>query len=346
MTLAIVISLCTFTSATSTDRVTILIYHKFNNPKSPSTSVDLKIFEQQLRFLKEGGFNVLSMDEFLDCLKKGEFPPRSVMITIDDGYRSVYKYAYPLLKKYGFPFTVFLYMEGVGRYPDYMTVEELKELLQEGVTLGNHSYSHKRLARAYRYSKKSLYLRELEEDFRKSEERFVRLFGFKPRVYAYPYGEYNRLYRDRVKKGGYHLAFTQDPGVFTSDTDPFLIPRNAVVGSWARPEHFKKTLAKEPIRVKAFYPSYGILRKNPPETISFILEGLSDYKNPGIYITELGWLKPLVDRQNSKVYVKGIPSLKKEVNRVGITGIDRTTGKRAEFFYMILNPEASPNTEH
>jgi len=332
--------------ASTRNFATVLIYHKFNTPKSPSTSIDTDTFEAQLRYLRDNNFNVLSMSEFLNFVKKGDFPPRSVLITIDDGYRSVYEYAYPLLKKYGFPFTVFLYMEGVGRYPDYMTVEQMKELLSDGVTLGNHSYTHRRLARPYRWKDQATYISELKKDFEKSENRFKRLFGTPPVVYAYPYGEYNDYYRRLVKKRGYLAAFTQDSGAVSSDSDHFLIPRNPIVGTWASMRQFRRVLQTEPLHVRSFSPSPGVLEKNPPSLIYFTVDPISTYKNLEIYISELGWLSPIVDRLKNRVYIKGIPALKREINRIGLSGIDSRTGRKALFLYMVISPPRETQSQN
>ncbi len=346
LTLVILINILAPCRASEKGFVTVLIYHKFNEPESPSTSVDLKTFDAQLRYLKENSFNVLSMEQFLSYMKKGGFPPRSVLITIDDGYRSVYEYAYPLLKKYGFPFTVFLYMEGVGRYPDYMTISQLRELLKQGVTLGNHSYSHKRLARAYRWKGRNDYLDELKRDFERSESRFLKLFGEKPKVYAYPYGEYNGLYREIIKERGYLASFTQDSGAVSSETDRFLIPRNPIVGTWAEMKHFKGVLKTEPFYVISFYPEPGILKNNPPSEIYFDVDNLSDYKNTGIYISELGWIKPLLNRQKNRIFIKKVPKLKREINRIGITGVNKKTGKKALFLYMVISPPQKTQSQN
>ncbi len=326
------------TSIAKDQFVSILIYHKFNNPDSPSTSIDTETFEAQLKFLKENNYHVLSMPEFIDCLEKGRFPPRSVLITIDDGYKSVYEYAYPLLKKYGFPFTVFLYMEGIGRYPDYMSISQVKELLSSGVTMGNHSYSHKRMARSFLWKSPEDYKRFILQDLEKSTSRFKKLFGFTPKIYAYPYGEYNPELRELLVKEGYKVAFTQDPGNVSPATDPYLIPRNAIVGSWAALKHFKKTLKEPPLTVFKYFPDYGVLKENPPREIAFFVPDINKYKNYWIYVSEIGWLKPEIDTREKRVFVRKLPVLERTINRIGIKAIERDTGRLARFFYMVINP--------
>lgn len=317
---------------------TVFIYHKFNEPESPSTSIPTEQFEAQLRYLKENRYNVIGLPELVSLIRNGsDIPPKTVVITIDDAYRSVYKHAFPLLKRYGLPFTVFLYMEAVGRYSDYITLEELNTMGKyRKVTFGNHSYSHARLARWPEGMPKEEYLKWLEDDLIKSGEAFEKLLGYRPRFYAYPYGEYNHEYSSLVKRHGYLAAFTQDTGSAGGATDPFLITRNPVVGTWATMEKFKEFLETEPLQAEVIYPPYGILYENPPGRVEAGMADMDRYKNIGIYVSELGWLQPKIDRNGKRISVKDIKRLTRETNRIGITAKNIETGKIATFFYMVI----------
>ena len=92
--------------------VRILCYHGFTmadeSAFSRRTFIDPDTFEERMAFLKKGGFRILRLDEALDLLDRDEVPPRSVVITIDDGFYSVYAKAYPVLKKYAFPATIYV----------------------------------------------------------------------------------------------------------------------------------------------------------------------------------------------------------------------------------------------
>jgi len=110
---------------------TILLYHRFGDDRYPTTSVSLEDFERQMSYLKEEGYRVVPLSRLVDMIRKGKIPPKTVAITIDDGYGTTMK-AFAVLRKFGYPFTVFLYMEAVGRYPDFLSVEDLKELMAYG----------------------------------------------------------------------------------------------------------------------------------------------------------------------------------------------------------------------
>jgi peptidoglycan/xylan/chitin deacetylase (PgdA/CDA1 family) len=92
--------------------VRILCYHGFSmadeSAFSKRTFIDPGTFEKRMAFLKREGFRVLGLDEALDLLDRDAVPPRSVVITIDDGFDSVYVKAWPVLKKYAFPATLYV----------------------------------------------------------------------------------------------------------------------------------------------------------------------------------------------------------------------------------------------
>ena len=86
-----------------------LMYHRFDESRYQSTSISSALFEKHLKLIKENDFNVLSLKDFLDILlNKKKIPKKTLIITIDDAFRSFYDFGFPLLKKYNFPFSVFV----------------------------------------------------------------------------------------------------------------------------------------------------------------------------------------------------------------------------------------------
>ncbi len=310
---------------------TILLYHRFGDDRHPTTSVSLEDFEAQMRYLKEEGYNVIPLSELVSYLKKGrDIPEKTVVITIDDGYRSTME-AFRILRRFGYPFTVFLYMEAVGRYPDFLTYRDIEELKRYGkVEFENHSYSH----RAFGLMKD---LDAFVKDLERSERRFERLFGRRPRFYALPFGYYNRQILKALKDRGYEAIFTQDPGNVGAYTDLYRIPRQAIVGSWSRMENFKKKLRREPLPLKGIIPGYGFLRENPPKEIGAQLLFPERYDRCRIYITELGW--KAVPRKGDLVVRRNLPKLRRRWNRVGVKCWNVKKGVWAESFWMVIRGE-------
>ena len=89
------------------DHAVILMYHRFGEDTIPSTNIRLEQFDRHLEILASGDYNVWPLGKIVTHLqKKQPLPDRTVGISIDDAYFSVYAEAWPRLKEKGFPFTV------------------------------------------------------------------------------------------------------------------------------------------------------------------------------------------------------------------------------------------------
>ncbi|MFQ5348386.1 MAG: polysaccharide deacetylase family protein, partial [Rhodothalassiaceae bacterium] len=122
----------------------ILIYHRFGEPDLPSTNIRTEQFEAQLAELAAGDYSVLPLADIVRAFADGTpLPEKTVAITVDDAYRSFADTAWPLLRKYGFPATLFVATdpvdEGYSRYLDWETIRRLRA---EGVTIGHHGAAH------------------------------------------------------------------------------------------------------------------------------------------------------------------------------------------------------------
>ena len=127
-------------------KIFVLCYHRFkkrsiNDEKRKKWGdiyyLEPTMFEKHIKFLKKN-YNIISMKEFIDFLNNRlELPDRSVLITIDDGYKSIYKKAYPIIKKYRVPVTLFLYQNFFPGGKNALSKKEIKEMLKTGLfTIG------------------------------------------------------------------------------------------------------------------------------------------------------------------------------------------------------------------
>ena len=326
---------------------TVFVYHRFGDQRYPSTSVSMKDFEKEMEFLKKNRYNVISLKELYKIVSSKEpIPPKTVLITIDDGYKTTIK-AFKILKKYNFPFTVFLYMEAINSYPDFLNKKEIEEMKKSGlVTFGNHLYSHPNLGWKRLHLKTKDYVKLLEKEEKKSREKFTKIVGYEPEFLAFPYGDYDKITLNFFKNKGYKLLLSQDRGAFSGRENP--VPRMAVVGSQSSFKKFVRDLFIEPLPVLKHSPEIGVTEKNPVN-VEFEISNPSNYKYCSIYASGLGWLpKKETERKNNIIRLKKKVTLVKYKTRIGLRCIDRKTGRKAEFFFLVLEkrPGKLPNLKN
>ncbi|MEN6321453.1 MAG: polysaccharide deacetylase family protein [Syntrophaceae bacterium] len=185
--------------------VPVLCYHQFSKKKSSSKiSISEEMFEQQMEYLKKNGYTVISLNTLHNFINYKRRPPKnSIVITIDDGWKTAKTIAAPILKKYGFNATLFIYTDLIRSKPNNVTLcwDEIKEMIDEGIVeVQSHTASHSDLTKL----KESSIERELEE----SQKIIKENLGINVKYLAYPYGNFNDQVIDKLKKYGYEVAFT------------------------------------------------------------------------------------------------------------------------------------------
>lgn len=190
----------------------ILVYHHIvpGHAQTP-LFVTPDGFEQQLRFLKDNGYQTVSFDDLADCIEYGiPLPDRPVILSFDDGWQNQFQYAFPLLQKYGFTGTFYIvsgYVDG----QNFMTLPQLKALVAAGNTIGSHSRSHPALPSIGSPQR-------LKEEIVGSKDWLEQHLGVPITTFAYPYGSYTPAVMALVKAAGYRTARTVDDGThYTAD---------------------------------------------------------------------------------------------------------------------------------
>jgi biofilm PGA synthesis lipoprotein PgaB len=218
----------------------VFMYHRFGEDKFPSTNIRIEQFEEQLAFFSSGGFNVLPLEEIVAALDSGQdLPDKTIGLTIDDAYLSVYKEAYPRLKKLNFPFTVFIAPKTVDDgIPAYMNWQQIKEMHANGVTFANHSFNHDYLVRFKDGESRQGWARRITSDLKEAQQRLQQELGEAPLLFAYPYGEFNPDLTDIVTDLGY-TAFGQHSGAIGPLSNRQALPRFPVAEPFADMGAFK-----------------------------------------------------------------------------------------------------------
>ena len=207
------------TRAPSASSVAVLGYHRFENPPHDSLAIATREFEAHLQRLKDTGVTVISMGDFL-AWRRGEkdVPPRSAVITIDDGYVSGYSEAWPILKKFGYPFTMFVYTNYIATGGKSVSWAQLAEMRDAGVEIGSHTVSHDRLT-AKKGRTDADYDGWLTNELQGSKELLESRLGVKIRTLAFPYGLSNEQVKAAAAKAGYEAQFTVN-GIKTQASAP------------------------------------------------------------------------------------------------------------------------------
>jgi peptidoglycan/xylan/chitin deacetylase (PgdA/CDA1 family) len=219
---------------------TVFMYHRFGEYQFPSTNIRVEQFKEQLQFLEDNEFTVLPLEEIVEALKGNtSLPDKSVAITIDDAYRSVYETAYPLLQQYDFPFTVFIAPNTIDQGASaYMSWQQVREMHENGVTFANHSLNHDYLVRKKKGESDQAWTERVSNDIADAQQRIMAELGDAPNLFAYPYGEYNLQLMEVVKAQGY-WAFGQHSGSIGPLSDVRALPRFPIAEAFADMASFK-----------------------------------------------------------------------------------------------------------
>src|SRR5258707_4733679 len=223
-----------------TGQTIIFCYHLLvDKVRYPGTEITPAAFEAQMKELKDRGITVISMQDLL-AWKRGEknIPPRCAVITFDDGYKSQYEVAWPILKKYGYPFTMFIYTEGVRGGSlgggGAITWEQLADMRDNRVDIHAHSATHQDLREGHTITLASpggkktrtkltgaQYEQWMQNEVVGSKQLLEQRLGIKVNCFAVPFGNYNEHVKEIARNSGYEAMFTVygQPITFTSPLD-------------------------------------------------------------------------------------------------------------------------------
>jgi peptidoglycan/xylan/chitin deacetylase (PgdA/CDA1 family) len=201
--------------------VPILTYHDIEEVSKSRFAITAELFERQLRYLKENGYVGVTLDE-LDRFLRYErpLPKKTVVITIDDGYKSAKTFAAPLLKKYGFPATFFIYTDFIGGGKHSLSWDDLRELKAQGFDVEAHSKTHSNLAAPPPNERPADRAARLDSEIMEIKRLMENRMGGEIRYFAYPYGGFDSEVVAKVKSAGYRVGFGAKKG-----SNPFFIDR-------------------------------------------------------------------------------------------------------------------------
>jgi peptidoglycan/xylan/chitin deacetylase (PgdA/CDA1 family) len=215
---------------TSAFAVPVLMYHRVcdltereaRSPLMRDLTVSPKDFEQQIRYLVENGFTFLLAREVEQAVREQRaLPEKAVAITLDDGYKDNFEHAFPILRRYNVPATIFLVTNTVDT-AGHLSWDDVLIMHKEQVGYGSHTVSHPDLT--------TLPLPQLDAELVESKRILEDRLFERITAVAYPAGQYNRLVAERTKAAGYLAGWKKGGGPVQPHAEPFLLPRLRVHG--------------------------------------------------------------------------------------------------------------------
>lgn len=217
-------------AATGYQAVPILCYHSFREKCQTSLCTSRDAFEKQMTYLKANGFQVITLAELVGFLQyRHGLPDRSVIITFDDGYRSFYEIAHPILKKFNFTATLFVYTDFIGKSANALTWDQLRELKTLGYEIGSHGVSHSDLTKQDKAESDTAYLERIRTELVRSKAIIDEKLGQNTVYIAYPYGSYNPKILQLCEQAGYTLGLSVEHGANPFFADPLSLKRTQVL---------------------------------------------------------------------------------------------------------------------
>lgn len=342
--------------------VIVLCYHHITDePMSnfPDTKaiIPKDEFENQMKFLYENGYHTATLSEIQEFIyNKIPLPEKTVLITFDDGYKSVYDFAYPVLKKYGFKAVVFLVGSSVQKDENskevtrlkHLYVKQIQEMYKSGVfEFGSHTFNMHHLV-----DKKSLLplteKEEINKDFQELNKFFKEMGLPEPKAIAYPYGQYNKNVIE-ISKKYYKLGFTVSvrEGTIHKGSDPYTLKR-IIVPPGTSQEAFTLILKGEAKKIN-ITPKYSnitrLIIKEKEHIKSYLIEsftkGNSNFVAAKAFFAPLG-VETRWDEKNKSIILKNKditlrifhPSGNAEINGNPLDSIIEVTLKNGKAFIL------------
>ena len=271
------------------------MYHRFEENKYPSTNIKINDFITHLQILEENKIHFVNPNNFENELINNK-SQRKVLLTIDDGFLSFYKNAWPLLKQKKIPFILFVSTREVGAF-NYMTWDQIREIeKEEFVEIGNHSHSHEYLVENDRDI--------IIGDIKKSINIFKNELGKNSTFFSYPFGEYSLEFKDIIKSLGFKYALGQHSGVMDETKDLYELPRYPINEKYGEIKRFKSLIKTLPFKYKKITPDdkYLLQKENPPIVKIEFYENIANLKSLNCYSNEGNkWRKSNISFENELI---------------------------------------------
>ena len=266
------------------------MYHRFDETKYSSTNIQMNVFKDHINIITNSGHKFLN-PKSLPEIYYDEKLEKKILLTIDDGYKSFYKNAWPFLKANKIPFLIFISTEAIGKN-GYMGWDQIKEIESyDFVSIGNHSHSHDYLV--------NFQFEKFKMDIQKSIEIFKNNLGYNPIYFSYPFGEWSLKQKEFIKEH-FDFAFGQHSGVIDLNKDPYELPRFPINEKYGDLERFKFIVDLLPLQYKRISPEEKVISDNNPPLMKVEFFQSQNVNNLNCYSNEGdGWGNPNMKIENN-----------------------------------------------
>lgn len=334
----------------------VLCYHIVESPQDPRMEVSRETFVQHMRYLALTGYNVIPLRDAYEYAKgkRASIPRNSVVITIDDGWRSTYTEVFPEMQKRNFPFSVFIYPQIIGKTALALTWRQVKEMADAGVDIQSHSLSHPFLTRRrHETVPDSEYDDWVKKELVQSKKILERETGKAVDFLAYPYGEYDTKLTRAVARAGYEAALTCEFGRVRPGSNPLRMKRFVIDKSMDFAS-FRHYLGAGSMSIEDVTPLPNqIFEPEQPIVVSAKIPNYKslDPQSVGMALVSAAAVVPYSydpnDGSISLVIRNAFDSLKGKAARALVWATELKSGKRVEasWTFRVPDPNAPPESQ-
>jgi peptidoglycan/xylan/chitin deacetylase (PgdA/CDA1 family) len=261
----------------------IFVYHRFDDNRYRSTSISNQTLKNQFQYLKDNNYKVIPLSTLTDAISNNKpIDDKWVVLSIDDGYKSFYENGLKIFREFDYPFNLNIYVRATRKkYSDFLSWKQIKEISQYG-EIGLHSYFHPHLIK--------MSDERIAYDTNLSVSMFEKYLGFKPTIYAYPYGEYNKRVQNIVSKYGLKIFLNQDNGAVSSSSKITNLNRLGLVGNAKLKEFLNYTKFEAKLIEPKIYPKNRKITKVIAKVYDKYGKIDKNITKAKLFITDNGWI--------------------------------------------------------
>ena len=215
-------------------------------------------FDAHLKEFSKSKYSVEPVEFIIDTIiNDGDLTKNTIGISIDDADKSFYEVGWPKFKEMGFPVTLFVNTSTIHENnKNYLNWDQIRELVNEGVSIGAHSHSHYHMA--------DLSIEEVINEIEISNNIFLKELGSIPPLFAFPYGEANEEIINLLKEYKFKVAFGQHSGVINETSNLYYLPRFSLNERYAEIDRVKFAANAKGLGIYDFIPTDPTISENPP----------------------------------------------------------------------------------